>query len=142
VKAGLYVLGAAFLAACMNPRPSARRDSDTVYLHAGDRSWQRDKSTTQRTVSTQSFDNVVNRVVPKALANDPFSTRRSQLQKRIEDLTNEEADSVCLIMELIPREQIFDRSIKPKQILLRYINRANSEAELDSLEHVLNEPRR
>ncbi|MEP6667746.1 MAG: hypothetical protein ABJF10_01250 [Chthoniobacter sp.] len=80
--------------------------------------------------------------VSTTTVDEPLPARRAQLLRRVEDLSNEEADSICLTMQLIPREQVFDHGIRPKKILLRYTNQASSVAELDFLERTLNDPRR
>jgi hypothetical protein len=69
-------------------------------------------------------------------------TRQTQLLGRVEELTNDEADAVCLDLELIPREQILDRRLKPKAILLRYTSQVNSPAQLDSIGRAINNVRR
>lgn len=69
-------------------------------------------------------------------------TQQAQLLDRIEGLSHDEADSVCLTLGLIPREQIFDRGIKPKEVLLRYTRRMTTREELDPIDRALNDPRR
>ncbi len=61
---------------------------------------------------------------------------------RIEGLSNDDADAVCLSLELIPHEQIFDRSIKPREVLLRYTRRMSTREEFESIERAINNLRR
>ncbi|MDR3406811.1 MAG: hypothetical protein P4L99_30280 [Chthoniobacter sp.] len=72
---------------------------------------------------------------------ESLSARRGQFLRRIEDLSNDEADSVCLTMQLIPREEVFDHGEKPKKLLVRYIKQASSQSELDFLERTLGDLR-
>ena len=69
-------------------------------------------------------------------------TQQAQLLNRIEGLSHDDADAVCLSLELIPREQIFDRSIKPKEVLLRYTRRMSTREEFESIERAINNLRR
>jgi len=69
-------------------------------------------------------------------------TQQAQLLDRIEDLSHEDADAVCLSLELIPREQIFDRGLKPKEVLRRYTRRMSTREEFESIERALNNLRR
>jgi len=69
-------------------------------------------------------------------------TQQAQLLGRIENLSHDDADAVCLSLELIPPEQIFDRGIKPKEVLLRYTRRMSTREEFESIERAINNLRR
>jgi hypothetical protein len=144
VKAGLLIPSVVLLAGCAPPHNRSSRSSDTVYLQPADRRWHDDRlHPSPRAKAPASSDHgAANRPVPAATLSDPLRSRRTQLLKRVEDLSNDAADSVCLTMQLVPREQIFDRCVRPRDILLRYTNRASPAAELDFLERVLNDSRR
>jgi hypothetical protein len=59
----------------------------------------------------------------------------------VNDLSNEEADTVCLSMQLLERDEIFDPTVRPKRMLFRYIKFSSAE-DLNFLEDTLNQPRR
>jgi len=166
MRASLLIALAVLLAGCANSRPSAR-DSGTVYLRSGDALLARSQEPTAKAqkprpaVKPASTEPAPSEPAPPAgrdssvaakvnasafgrtkSVDEALSARRAQLLKRVEDLSNDDADSVCLTMQLIPREQVFDHGVKPKKLLIRYTNQASSAAELDFLEHSLNDPRR
>lgn len=144
-QVGILIASVVLLASCATARNSSHPDSGTVYLPSGDRLLQRDP------LGTRSADSAPpagarrpppGAAAPIAAVDDHLRARRAQLLRRVEDLSNVEADAVCLTMQLIPREQVFDRSIEPRKILLHYTSQATSAAELDFLERVLNDSRR
>jgi hypothetical protein len=139
VKAGALLLLPLWFTACASVHITARRDAETVYLRTGDRAWRGNRSQplATRAASTASSALVSTHPGP----NDPLRARRAELARRVEDLPNDEADRACLTMGLIPREQIFDRGIRPKKVLRQYIEQSGSTAELDDLERTLNESR-
>lgn len=53
----------------------------------------------------------------------------------------DDADAICLILRLIPRDEVFDR-INPKKRLIRYISNAVTEEELSSIDYAIAHPRR
>jgi hypothetical protein len=67
---------------------------------------------------------------------------RERLLQRIEHLSNDEADEVCLSQELIPHEQVFDRRINPRKLLLQHTRETQTRAELESIEQTIDELRR
>ena len=69
-------------------------------------------------------------------------TQQARLLNRIEHLSHDDADAVCLSLELIPHEQVFDRNIKPKEVLLRYTRRMSTVKEFESIERASNNLRR
>lgn len=67
--------------------------------------------------------------------------KRADLEARIGGLSRDECDSVVLRLELVPREDIFDRSIDPKALLFRYTRHATSREELEYIERTLDDRR-
>lgn len=147
-----FVIVAVVMAGCVQTNNAARKNFDTIYLrgNASSRSEQAAASFAspgsghaRMTTPTPGRGIGVATLPPSsnAVVDDHLRARRAQLLKRVEDLSDEDADSVCLSMQLVPREQIFDRSVKPRKILVHYTSQAASEAELDFLERVLNDRR-
>jgi hypothetical protein len=140
VKAGLLLLPPLCFVGCVDVHDASHRDSETVYLRSNDLAWRQGRSHSLPDAAEPSSRR--DRIPIGTDTVDPLRARRAELARRVEDLANDEADRVCLTMELIPREQIFDRSVRPKKVLLRYINEATSSANLDDFERTLDEPRR
>ena len=72
---------------------------------------------------------------------EPLRSRRAQLVSRAEALALDDADSVCLRLQLIPRDEVFDR-VNVKRRLVRYISNATTEEELSSIAYAIDHPRR
>ena len=68
--------------------------------------------------------------------------RQAEVLNRIDQLSNEEANTVCLNLELIPREQILDRSVQPKNVLRGYTKQAKALDVLEEIEKAINDPRK
>ena len=159
-RAKLFILPLAALAACSNPHDLASRDSPTVYLRSADafvergdsaprpRRSARSRATPSPTVARSStppvtvHSGVMARGVPPAPYDERVRKLRAEVMGRAEALSNDESDAVCLSLGLIPREQVFDHSVKPKKVLLHYVGEVNTEAELESIESAINELRR
>lgn len=67
--------------------------------------------------------------------------QRAAVQQRISMLDKDESDAVCLRLELISREQVFDRDLQPRRLLLRRAAEV-TRAELEDIERAINELRR
>jgi hypothetical protein len=65
--------------------------------------------------------------------------RKTELLQSVEVLSRDEADRVCLALELIPREDIFNRSIDPKKVLHEYTAQVSSDGECTTIERALQE---
>jgi hypothetical protein len=145
------------LVSCAETRHPARSNSDTVYLQDG-AAWRAAREsvhassprsraaavttpTPARATAAAAIGTTTPAKATSAALDDHLSARRTQLLKRVEGLSHDEADAVCLTMQLVPREQIFDHSVQPKKILVHYTSQATSEADLDFLERVLNDRR-
>jgi hypothetical protein len=72
---------------------------------------------------------------------ESFATLQTRLLKRINTLSNYQADSACLILQIIPRERVFDRSIDPRAKLLNYAHQVNSIGDLHDIENAINNPK-
>lgn len=72
---------------------------------------------------------------------DPLRSRRAQLVSGAEALAMDDADSVCLRLQLIPRDEVFDR-VNAKRRLVRYISNATTEEELSTIAYAIEHPRR
>jgi hypothetical protein len=72
---------------------------------------------------------------------EQVSTLQSLLLKRINTLSNDQTDSACLILQIIPSESVFDQSIKPRQKLLDYVRQLNTVDGLMDIEKAINYPR-
>ena len=72
---------------------------------------------------------------------DPLRSRRAQLVSRADALAMDDADSVCLRLQLIPRDEVFDR-VNAKRRLVRYISNATTEEELSTVAYAIDHPRR
>ena len=72
---------------------------------------------------------------------EQVSTLQGLLLTHINILSNDRADSACLILQIIPREGVFDRSIKPRQKLLDYVHQVNTVDGLIDIEKAINSPK-
>ncbi len=147
-------------AACSPQPPFSPADSRTVYLDSADsyiarpepRSHHKTSPIPAKARPSPTFfestpipaSTTPSRVPTKTIpsVDDSFASLRERLLQRIEHLSNDEADQVCLDLELIPRERIFDQKINPKKLLLHHASQAPSRAELESIEGTINELRR
>jgi len=71
---------------------------------------------------------------------EEFSTMQARLLKRISTLSNDQADSACLILQIIPRENVFDRGINPRAKLLDYTRLVNTVNDLIDIEKAIDNP--
>jgi hypothetical protein len=75
----------------------------------------------------------------------PYAEQVAALQglllKHINALSNDQADTACLILQIIPRESVFDHSIKPRQKLLDYVHQLNTVDSLIDIEKAINNPK-
>ncbi len=65
---------------------------------------------------------------------------QARLLKRISTLSNDQADSACLILQIIPRENVFDRGINPRAKLLDYTRLVNTVNDLIDIEKAIDNP--
>jgi hypothetical protein len=72
---------------------------------------------------------------------EQVSALRALLLKHVDTLSNDQADSACLILQIIPRDNVFDRSIKPRQKLLDYVHQVSTVNDLMDIEKAINNPR-
>jgi hypothetical protein len=72
---------------------------------------------------------------------EQFAELQKRLIKRINEMPNDKADSTCLILQIIPREQVFDRSVNARAKLLNYVRIVNSLDDLRDIEKAMNGPR-
>ena len=72
---------------------------------------------------------------------EQVSTLQGLLLKHVHTLSNDQADSACLILQIIPRESVFDRSVKPRQKLLDYVRQVNTVNDLMDIEKAINNPK-
>jgi hypothetical protein len=72
---------------------------------------------------------------------EQVSTLQDHLLKHINILSNDRADSACLILQIIPRESVFDRSIKPRRKLLDYVQQVKTVDGLIDIENAINSPK-
>ena len=144
------ILALLTLAACSQPE----RNSQTLYLASADSylpptdSHSRHTPAPIKKVSTTGGSTPTPAPSPRLpthtvpMIEEPLLQRRSHLLGWIEQLSNDEADAVCLTLELIPREQVFDRHVNPRKLLLHHTSQVTTAAELDSIEQAINELRR
>ncbi len=120
------LLAMVFLTACSTPHSAETRDEETRYLSSRSatqpRSRHLEASTSPAVPSTST-----------TAISDPLATRRAETVRRVEALSASECDSVCLRLQLIPRDEILDPEVKPQKELLRYTRRLRSAEEFDAL---------
>jgi hypothetical protein len=58
---------------------------------------------------------------------------KDQLVRRVEKLSDSDADFLCLTLGLIPRDEVFDK-VNAKGRLIRHINRARNPGDIADLE--------
>jgi hypothetical protein len=147
-------------AACSPQRPLSPENSGTVYLKSADSYVARTDLPPRRKTSQPSpkarpsptpaestpapaspaTSHHPTRTIPSV--DEPVVALRERLLQRIEHLSNDEADEVCLSQELIPHEQVFDRRINPRKLLLQHTRETQTRAELESIEQTIDELRR
>jgi hypothetical protein len=138
--AKLPILSAMVLCSCSDQR----LDTQTRYFATSDRRplYETDRIAAQpQSRQEQPKAAIHSEEKPLTQTGDPLHARRAQLVSRAEALAMEDADAVCLILRLIPRDEVFDR-INPKKRLIRYISNAVTEEELSSIDYAIAHPRR
>jgi len=137
---------ALLLTACSHPEAVSRRNSPTQFARSIELGGTRRDSRLASAPSRPAAEVPPGQTAPDTsaavLVDDRLRARRDAVVERIENLSTEDADAVCLRLELVPRERIFDRSVRPRKVLLRHAGQITSPDALESIERALNDLRR